>query len=131
MLLLCRQISISEMALTHSALTASEQADLAAEFQEAVTEVLVCKSLAAVKKCGMQRLVVAGGVGANQRLRQRLDHAANKAGVTVHYPALELCTDNGAMIAYCAARRLLAGATGDHSGMFSVRPRWPLQELQT
>ena len=112
-------------------LTASEQADLAAEFQEAVTEVLVCKSLAAVKKCGMQRLVVAGGVGANQRLRQRLDHAANKAGVTVHYPALELCTDNGAMIAYCAARRLLAGATGDHSGMFSVRPRWPLQELQT
>ena len=107
------------------------RADLAAEFQEAVTEVLVVKSLAAVSKCGMQRLVVAGGVGANHRLRQRLDKAASAAGVKVFYPEPELCTDNGAMIAFCGAQRLLAGATAPGDGAFAVRPRWPLQELLT
>ncbi len=110
-------------------LDASERADLAAEFQEAVTEVLVTKSLAAVRQCDMRRLVVAGGVGANQRLRQRLDEAAAAIGVRVFYPELELCTDNGAMIAFCGAQRLLAGAQPAVQGGFAVRPRWPLQEL--
>ncbi|MFA6311465.1 MAG: tRNA (adenosine(37)-N6)-threonylcarbamoyltransferase complex transferase subunit TsaD [Sterolibacterium sp.] len=105
------------------------RADLAAEFQEAVTEVLVSKSLAAVSDCCMQRLVVAGGVGANRRLRERLDLAAGKAGVRVFYPELDLCTDNGAMIAFCGAQRLLAGAATTGDGAFAVRPRWPLQEL--
>lgn len=105
------------------------RADLAAEFQEAVTEVLVTKSLAAVSSCGMQRLVVAGGVGANRRLRERLDLAAAKVGVRVYYPELELCTDNGAMIAFCGAQRLLAGAATSENGAFAVRPRWPLQEF--
>ena len=110
-------------------LSQAERADLAAEFQEAVSEVLLEKSLAALRQCAMRRLVVAGGVGANQRLRQRFDQAAAELGVMVYYPDLELCTDNGAMIAFCGAQRLLAGALGSDSGVFAVRPRWPLQEL--
>jgi len=110
-------------------LDAASRADLAAEFQEAVTDVLVAKSLAALSRCGMQRLVVAGGVGANRRLRQRLDLAAQQAGARVFYPELDLCTDNGAMIAFCGAQRLLAGAGAPGNGAFAVRPRWPLQEL--
>ncbi|SMB21034.1 O-sialoglycoprotein endopeptidase [Sterolibacterium denitrificans] len=105
------------------------RADLAAEFQEAVSEVLAAKAMAAVRASGMKRLVVAGGVGANLRLREQLNAAAAQAGVRVYYPELELCTDNGAMIAFCGAQRLLAGAEPACSGVFSVRPRWPLQEL--
>jgi N6-L-threonylcarbamoyladenine synthase len=106
------------------------RADLAWEFQEAVTEVLSTKALAAVKRCGVDRLVVAGGVGANRRLRQRLDADGAKADVRVFYPELELCTDNGAMIAFAGAQRLLAGTVApSKGGAFGVRPRWPLQEL--
>ncbi|MBI5920607.1 MAG: tRNA (adenosine(37)-N6)-threonylcarbamoyltransferase complex transferase subunit TsaD [Betaproteobacteria bacterium] len=110
-------------------LSESMRADLAAEFQEAVSDVLVGKSLAALRQCGLHRLVVAGGVGANRRLRERLDQEATKLGVRVFYPDLEFCTDNGAMIAYCGARRLMAGAMASDQGIFAVRPRWPLQEL--
>ncbi|MBP9218245.1 MAG: tRNA (adenosine(37)-N6)-threonylcarbamoyltransferase complex transferase subunit TsaD [Sterolibacterium sp.] len=108
-----------------------ERADLAAEFQEAVTEVLVSKALAALRQHRLSRLVVAGGVGANQRLRERLDAAARQSRppMQVYYPELALCTDNGAMIAFCGALRLQAGAGGERSGIFAVRPRWPLQEL--
>ena len=111
-------------------LTDSDKADLACEFQEAVAEVLVNKALAAVKSSGMKTLVVAGGVGANRRLRSRLDEYAGRAGVKVYYPELELCTDNGAMIAFCGAQRLLAGARTMtvSDGSFAVRPRWPLVE---
>ncbi|HEY6898439.1 MAG TPA: tRNA (adenosine(37)-N6)-threonylcarbamoyltransferase complex transferase subunit TsaD, partial [Rhodocyclaceae bacterium] len=106
------------------------RADLAAEFQEAVTEVLAAKALAAVKHCGFKRLVVAGGVGANRRLRERLDAGAAKAGLRVYYPEVALCTDNGAMIAFCGAQRLLAGEQPARSdGAFAIRPRWPLNEL--
>ncbi len=112
------------------------RADLAAEFQEAVTEVITAKAIAALRTHRLQRLVVAGGVGANRRLRERLDNAAlqlrigtkgaQNQNARVFYPELALCTDNGAMIAFCGAQRLLAGATGDTSGKFNVRPRWPL-----
>jgi len=108
---------------------AAARADLAAEFQEAVTDVLVAKSLAAISRCGLRRLVVAGGVGANRRLRQRLDLASERSDFKVYYPELELCTDNGAMIAFCGAQRLLAGVGVPGNGAFAVRPRWPLQEL--
>lgn len=112
-----------------SSLNDAARADLAAEFQQAVTEVLVAKALAAARHCGMRRLVVAGGVGANRCLRQRLDASAAQVGVRVYYPDLALCTDNGAMIAFCGAQRLLSGTTPVGSGSFAVRPRWPLQEL--
>ncbi len=83
-----------------------EAADIAAAFQSAAVEVLVSKSLAACAHSGATRLVVAGGVGANSHLRERLTRDAAARGITVFYPRLEFCTDNGAMIAYAGAQRL-------------------------
>jgi N6-L-threonylcarbamoyladenine synthase len=92
--------------------------------------VLVKKSLAALEDTGLQRLVVAGGVGANKSLREQLDAACAQRNVRVHYPELHLCTDNGAMIAMAAAMRLQAGVqTATEVYAFDVKPRWPLAEL--
>jgi N6-L-threonylcarbamoyladenine synthase len=103
------------------------RADLAASTQAAIVEVLVKKSLAALKATGLDRLVVAGGVGANRRLREQLDAACARRGARVHYPEPALCTDNGAMIALAAAMRLQAGlATARRDLRFDVQPRWPL-----
>ncbi|WP_341678162.1 tRNA (adenosine(37)-N6)-threonylcarbamoyltransferase complex transferase subunit TsaD [Niveibacterium sp. SC-1] len=110
--------------------TTEDAADLAAEFQEAVTEVLVSKSLAALRETGLRTLVVAGGVGANRRLRASLDAHAQKRRFRVHYPELEYCSDNGAMIALAAGLRFAAGKYGKRDGRIAVRPRWPLAELQ-
>ena len=105
-------------------------ADLAASTQAAIVDVLVAKSLKALRQTGLRRLVVAGGVGANLRLRDKLDAGARQLGARVHYPPLALCTDNGAMIALAAALRVQHGlAQGDCAGAFDVRPRWPLAEL--
>jgi N6-L-threonylcarbamoyladenine synthase len=109
---------------------APERADLAASTQAAIVEVLVKKSMNALKATGMKRLVVAGGVGANRELRAQLNAACAKARVRVHYPELHLCTDNGAMIAMAAAMRLQAGAQAAEARYsFDVKPRWPLHEL--
>jgi N6-L-threonylcarbamoyladenine synthase len=106
------------------------RADLAASVQAAIVEVLVKKSLAALHKTGLKRLVVAGGVGANQNLREQLNAAGHQRGIRVHYPELHLCTDNGAMIALAAAMRLQAGlVTARAQYAFNVKPRWPLSEL--
>jgi N6-L-threonylcarbamoyladenine synthase len=112
-------------------LTEQDKADLAAEFQEAATEVLVAKALAACRRRKLSTLVVAGGVGANKRLRERLNAGAARMKVRVCYPEMELCTDNGAMIAFAGAQRLLAGMGDDitRNGSFGVRPRWPLATL--
>ena len=101
-------------------------ADIAAAFQEAAVDVLVTKSLAACEQRGAQRLVVAGGVGANRRLRQRLTAEALARDIQVFYPELEFCTDNGAMIAYAGAQRI-AHAVLDLG--FAVKPRWDLADL--
>jgi N6-L-threonylcarbamoyladenine synthase len=109
----------------------TRKADLAASTQAAIVEVLVKKSMTALERSGMRRLVVAGGVGANTSLRGQLNAACAKHGVRVHYPELHLCTDNGAMIAMAAAMRLQSGiqdARRDYA--FDVKPRWPLAELQ-
>jgi len=105
----------------------ANRADLAAEVQEAIAEVLTAKALAALKETGLKRLIVAGGVGANARLRERLNAAIADAGAEVHYPKLEFCTDNGAMIAFAGAMRL-AQARGEYG--FGVRPRWDLASLR-
>jgi N6-L-threonylcarbamoyladenine synthase len=109
------------------ALDANSRADLAAEVQEAVTEVLAAKSLAALQQTGLIRLVVAGGVGANARLRGRLSAAVTQLGAQVYYPKLEFCTDNGAMIAFAGAMRL-KHASVEYA--FGVRPRWDLALLE-
>jgi len=108
----------------------ARKADLAASTEAAIVEVLVKKSLAALDASGLQRIVVAGGVGANRRLRAQLDEACARRGVRVHYPELSLCTDNGAMIAMAAAMRMQAGVQAPTANYaFDVKPRWPLQEL--
>ena len=108
----------------------ARKADLAASTEAAIVEVLVKKSLAALERSGLQRIVVAGGVGANRRLREQLDAACARRGVRVHYPELALCTDNGAMIALAAAMRLQAGVQQARpSYAFDVKPRWPLETL--
>ena len=107
----------------------SARADLALAVEEAIVDVLVSKSVDAMAASGLDQLVVAGGVGANRRLRSRLDAAAAQRGFRVFYPPVSLCTDNGAMIALAGALRLAAGATAKPPGAFSVRPRWPLAEI--
>ena len=106
------------------------KADLARGFVDAAVDVLVAKSLAALKKTRLKRLVVAGGVGANRQLRAALSAAAAKRGFDVHYPDLALCTDNGAMIALAGALRLARWpeqANADYA--FTVKPRWDLASL--
>jgi len=100
--------------------------DICRAFQEAIVDVLVQKSLKALKRTGMKQLVVAGGVGANKQLRAALDAAAAKRGFAVFYPPLALCTDNGAMIAYAGAQRLKFAR---EAGGFGVKPRWDLSSL--
>ncbi|WP_374665626.1 tRNA (adenosine(37)-N6)-threonylcarbamoyltransferase complex transferase subunit TsaD [Ramlibacter sp.] len=108
----------------------ARQADLAASTEAAIVEVLVKKSLAALAATGLDRIVVAGGVGANRPLRAQLNAACAKRGVRVHYPELALCTDNGAMIAMAAALRLAHGVQQPTTAYaFDVKPRWPLHEI--
>jgi len=107
------------------------RADVAAAFEEAVVEVLVAKSRAAVARTGLDRLVVAGGVGANLRLRALLDAAAARDGFSVFYPALEFCTDNGAMIALAGAMRLQAKARPGRAYPFTIYPRWDLADADS
>lgn len=107
------------------------RADIAAEIQAAIVDVLAAKSLAALDQTDLARLVVAGGVGANRLLRERLSSAATKNGFEVYYPPLEFCTDNGAMIAFAGALRLKSDplAGGRPEAGFTVRPRWDLEDL--
>ncbi len=128
------------------------RADIAAAFQEAIVDVLVAKSLYALEQTGLKQLVVAGGVGANRRLRERLDREAKARGCSVFYPEFEFCTDNGAMIALSGALRLgaelrrnpsgalslCAGVVGagspaneetERTYAFSVKPRWDLSTM--
>lgn len=108
-------------------LDSETRADIAQAFQEAITDVLVTKSITAVTQSGQQRLVVAGGVGANHRLREKLAHAATSKNIAVFYPALAFCTDNGAMIAFAGAMRLRHQPPA-HLG-FTINPRWELAHM--
>jgi N6-L-threonylcarbamoyladenine synthase len=108
------------------------RADLAAEVQAAIVDVLVAKAIAALEATDLTRLVVAGGVGANRLLRDTLTSRALQSGYTVYYPDLEFCTDNGAMIAFAGALRLQRGVDSNANAeklAFTVKPRWDLAEL--
>ncbi len=102
-------------------------ADIACAFQEAVVDTLVIKCRRALEQTGMKTLVIAGGVSANSRLREKLEQALAKIGAQVFYARHEFCTDNGAMIAYAGCQRLMAGEKA--SLEVQVRPRWNLEEL--
>jgi N6-L-threonylcarbamoyladenine synthase len=108
----------------HQPLTDQDRADIARAFEEAVVDTLTIKCRRAVEQTGVPHLVVAGGVSANVRLRERL---SGKVTAEVYYAPLQLCTDNGAMIAYAGCRRLLAGETSDLC--IEAKARWPLTEL--
>ncbi len=115
------------VAVRHRELDPQARADLAHAFEAAVVDTLVGKTLRALDLTGHDRLVIAGGVGANRRLRQQLSDAANARGTRVHYPRPGFCTDNAAMIAYAGWRRLAAGERGGTT--LRARARWPLEEL--
>lgn len=122
-----RVVELEKQRLGGSLTTAAKQ-NLAAAFQAAVVETLVAKCARAVTATGRERLVIAGGVGANKQLRQELANWGNDQGVAVYYPRPEFCTDNGAMIAYAGAARLRLEHEAEPSIM--ARPRWPLDELE-
>ncbi len=103
------------------------QRDIAASFQQAVVDTIVWKCRRALKETGLKRLVVAGGVSANQSLREQLAALLKSVKGEVFYPAKEFCTDNGAMIAFAGWQRLKAGQQQDLS--IGVTPRWPMQQL--
>lgn len=128
-------LDFSFSGLKTAALTASQQQplnanaidDIAHAFQEAAVDTLVMKCARALEQTGHTRLIIAGGVGANNLLRTRLQEFGAQHKVAVYYPRPEFCTDNGAMIAYAGCVRLSAGQT---EGMaFAARPRWSLSEL--
>ena len=112
-------------------LNENDKANIARSFVEAIVDVLVAKCQTALKDTKLKRLVIAGGVGANAQLREALNAAARKKHFQVFYPELELCTDNGAMIAFAGALRLQRDPNAaSHDYGFTVKPRWPLHELR-
>ncbi len=113
-------------------ITPQTRADIALAFQEAAVDVLTKKSLSALAQTGFKQLVVAGGVGANRQLREELTAQAKLIGATVFYPELEFCTDNGAMIAFAGAMRLIKINDKEPSitDGFTVKARWDLELLE-
>ncbi|MBN2689200.1 MAG: tRNA (adenosine(37)-N6)-threonylcarbamoyltransferase complex transferase subunit TsaD [Gammaproteobacteria bacterium] len=103
-----------------------QKADLAASFQEAVVDTLLIKCRRALEQTNLKTLVIAGGVSANKRLREKLAILQNNQNIEIFYPRLEFCTDNGAMIAYTAAQHLLHGSACND---FIVKPRWRVDDI--
>lgn len=113
----------------NSAQTTQDKANIALAFQIAAIDTLFIKCKRALKQTGLNQLVVAGGVSANQYLREKLSTLENSMGVTTHYPGFDFCTDNGAMIAYAGWLRLQHQS--HESLSFSARARWPLTDLRS
>jgi len=122
---------VKEVERSGGALDDQTRADLAAATQAAIVDVLVSKAVKALRQTGLKRLVVAGGVGANQLLRAQLAETMRPLRAQAYFPPLALCTDNGAMIAFAASERVKAGLAtlkpGEHA--FTVRPRWDLADI--
>jgi len=115
------------VALKERVLNSQTIADVALAFEEAAVETLAIKCQRALDATQHERLVVAGGVSANKKLRARLAHLADKEKIKVYFPRPEFATDNGAMIAYVGALRLKAGQR--QGAAFGARPRWRIEEL--
>ncbi|VEB21997.1 tRNA (adenosine(37)-N6)-threonylcarbamoyltransferase complex transferase subunit TsaD [Avibacterium volantium] len=119
--------TINQAIKEEGTLTEQTKADIAYAFQQAVVETLVIKCRRALQETGFKRLVIAGGVSANQQLRQALSELMAQLGGEVFYPQPQFCTDNGAMIAYTGFLRL---KHGEHSPLeIEVKPRWAMTEL--
>lgn len=119
---------VNKLKVDGGVLAEKDRKDIAASFQAAAVDVLVAKSLAALRATQMRELVVSGGVGANKMLRTLLQKECAQRGHRVFFPPLEFCTDNGAMIAFAAALRIEANSAllKESRADFSVRPRWDL-----
>jgi len=119
--------TLREVEAAEGEVSEQSRADIARAFEEAAVETLVIKCRRALRETGLKRLVLAGGVSANRRLRARMDAAMAAAGAQTYYPRPDFCTDNGAMIAYAGWQRLRAG---EHEALaFRPRARWPMEEL--
>ena len=105
-----------------------DKADISLAFEEAVVDTLKIKCRRALEQQQCNRLVIAGGVGANKRLRATLKEMVGQLGGELYYPRIEFCTDNGAMIAQAGCFRLLAGET--QALEIDARARWSMQDLQ-
>lgn len=108
-------------------LTQQDKANIAAQFEITIADILTHKIKRAIMQHNVNQLVVAGGVAANKTLRDALTQQANALNVSIYFPAMQYCTDNGAMIAYAGAMRLRQGHLGENK--IAVKPRWPLSEL--
>jgi N6-L-threonylcarbamoyladenine synthase len=108
--------------------TEQDKANIALAFQTAVVDTIRIKCKRALEHTGLNTLVIAGGVSANEALRKELESFSNKSGTRIFYPEPHLCTDNGAMIAFAGLQRLKHGHTEDLG--ISVHPRWPMTELE-
>ena len=115
-------------AWTKSHQTDEDKSLIAAGFQEAVVDTLIIKCKRALSQTHSKKLVVAGGVGANMRLRGELNKLASQLDIAVFFPPLAYCTDNGAMVAYAGIQHLIKGAR-DEDTSISVKPRWPLAQF--
>jgi len=119
--------TLREASVEEAPLSDKTRADIARAFEDAVVDTLAIKCRRAVEQTGSRALVMAGGVSANRTLRARVDELMEGLGGRAYYPRAELCTDNGAMIAYAGWQRL---RVGQHDPLaFEIRPRWPMQEL--
>ena len=110
-------------------LTNSVKANIAFAFQESITDVLVKKSIKALKQTGYKNIVVSGGVGANKKLREKLILHSKSENFKAYFPKLEFCTDNGAMIALAGSLRSHLSSKNNYK--FSVQPRWKLSEIES
>jgi len=108
-------------------LTDTIKANIAASFQESITEVLIYKTLKAMDSLNLNQIVVSGGVGANKQLREKLTNSSQKNNFQLFFPSLEFCTDNGAMIALAGYLRYSLSEKKDYR--FTVMPRWRLTEI--
>lgn len=109
-------------------LSDKDRCDIAAAFEDAVVDTLAIKCRRALQQTGFKQLIIAGGVSANQRLRDRLEEMVKKERASLFYARPRFCTDNGAMIAYAGCQRLMAGQSSDLS--IQCQPRWPMDSLE-